>query len=74
MITQEQYDDMRRERDEWKASCALYHTANAALDNDRSALLAAIRNLRDQKGRHNTGIAYERLVALLPENTDAVKQ
>lgn len=67
-ITQEQYDDMRRERDEWKASCARYHTANASLDKDRSALLAAVRNLRDVKGRHNSYIAYERLLELLPEN------
>jgi hypothetical protein len=27
-----------------------------------------VRNLRDVKGRHNSGIAYERLLALLPEN------
>jgi hypothetical protein len=33
-------------------------------------LRAAIRNLRDVKGRHHTQIACERLFALLPENAD----
>jgi hypothetical protein len=34
----------------------------------RDRLQDAVRNLRDVKGRHNTGIAYERLLAMLPEN------
>lgn len=68
MITQEQYDDMRRDRDEWKASCAQYHKANAALDKDRSALMTAIRRLRDAKGDYENQNAYEDMIALLPEN------
>jgi hypothetical protein len=68
MITQDQYDEMRRERDEWKASCALYHTTNEALDKDRSKLLAAIRTLRDAKGDAANQDAYEEMIALLPEN------
>ena len=36
--------------------------------SERDNLQDAVRNLRDVKGRHNSGIAYERLIALLPEN------
>lgn len=39
---------------------------------ERDRLQDAVRNLRDVKGRHNSGIAYERLLALLPENAGAV--
>ena len=52
MITQDQYDDMRRERDEWRASCAQYHKANESLDKDRSAMMAAIRRLLSSANPH----------------------
>ena len=40
--------------------------ARCAQERDR--LQEAVRNLRDVKGRHNSGLAYERLLSLLPEN------
>lgn len=36
-------DDARRDRDEWKASAAQYHSANQWLDSERSRLFSAIR-------------------------------
>ncbi len=36
-------------------------------------LRAAIRNLRDVKGRHHTQIATEQLFALLPENDEPMR-
>lgn len=63
-------NDAKRDRDEWKASCALYHKTNEALDKDRSKLLAAIRKLRDAKGDAANQDAYEEMIALLPENNE----
>ena len=66
--------DYRRERDEARESLAAAEAWSAVLadvgDDFRaecSELRAAIRNLRDVKGRHHTQLATERLFALLPE-------
>ena len=40
---------------------------NAVL-SDLTELRDAVRSIRDVKGRHHTQLAYERLIALLPEN------
>lgn len=39
-------NDALRDRDEWKASAAQYHSANQWLDEERSKLLQAIRKMR----------------------------
>jgi hypothetical protein len=65
------------ERDEARESLAATESWSALLaevgDNFRAEnaeLRAAIRNLRDVKGRHHTQIATEQLFALLSESTD----
>ncbi len=67
--------EVERERDEARESLAATEAWSALLaevgDNFRAEnaeLRAAIRNLRDVKGRHHTQIATEQLFALLPEN------
>lgn len=37
------------------------------LEHERDELRAAVRNMRDAKGRHHTQIATEHLFSLLPE-------
>lgn len=76
MITKDQYDDVRRERDEWKASAAQYHKANESLDKDRSDLLAAIRKMLSSATPHpveNPAMhaAWDAASKLLPENDQA---
>ena len=41
------------------------------LERERNDLRAAIRNLRDVKGRHHSEHAYNKLVAMLPESKGA---
>jgi hypothetical protein len=67
----------KAERDEARESLAATEAWSALLaevgDNFRAEnaeLRAAIRNLRDVKGRYHTQIATEQLFALLPENAD----
>lgn len=67
---------LERERDEARESLAAAEAWSATLadvgDDFRwecSELRAAIRNLRDVKGRHHTQLATERLFGLLPESS-----
>ena len=41
------------------------------LERERNELHAAIRNLRDVKGRHHSEQAYTKLVAMLPESNES---
>ena len=41
--------------------------ANEMLCAKYSTLFNAVKNLRDQKGRHNTQLAYERLMSVIGE-------
>lgn len=47
------------------------HTLQSALQHLEAGkrLREAVENLRDQKGRHNTGIAYDELMAILESTT-----
>ena len=38
-------DDLKRERDEWKNSCARYHAANADLLKERNDMLHLLRRI-----------------------------
>ena len=66
-VTEHIHDKMD-ELEEWVAEGKRNGTRCA---EERDRLQDAVRNLRDVKGRHNSGIAYERLLALLPENDQA---
>jgi len=63
-VTEHIHDKMDK-LEEWVAEGKRNGTRCA---EERDRLQDAVRNLRDVKGRHNSGIAYERLLALLPEN------
>lgn len=67
--------ELQRERDEWKRShdhvCRELSSCENARDQNAEMAeqaRAAIRNLRDAKGRHHTQQAAEKLFALLPES------
>lgn len=55
---------LERERDEAQSLNIAFHMRIRKLE-------AGIRNLQNVKGRHNTEIAFKRLVALLPGNDQA---
>jgi hypothetical protein len=72
-------DKLERERDEAlalleseKSTRNTIIAKGVELERQLEAMRVAVRNLRDVKGRHNTGIAYERLLALIPENAPAM--
>lgn len=56
---------LERERDEAQSLNIAFHMRIRKLE-------AGIRNLQNVKGRHNTEIAFKRLVALLPGNDQSV--
>ena len=66
---------LERERNEWKANHDKMveekqqaELLNVAFHMRIRKLESAIRNLRDVKGRHHSEMAYNKLVAMLPES------
>lgn len=58
---------LERERNQFRRWNEEGKINGARCAEERDRLQDAVRNLRDVKGRHNSRIAYERLLALLPE-------
>lgn len=52
----------------WTHKASEFMMLARKLERERNALIEAVRNVRDTKGRHNTEIACKRLFDLLPES------
>ena len=51
------------EREQWQEKCNTYMELHDAVVKDSDRLYAAVANLIRVKGRHNTELAYQRLIA-----------
>ena len=54
---------VKEEREQWQEKCNTYMELHDAVVKDNDRLYAAVANLIRVKGRHNTELAYQRLIA-----------